>query len=132
ILLQLILVFGDKTVGRPYNGFGRAVILLQLKYLYIIIIALVVEDVTDVGPAESIDRLGIIAHHANISKFIGQRFHNEILGVVGILVLIHHNVAEALLVLAEYLREFSQQYKGVKKEVVKVHGARAETPFCVS
>jgi len=113
--VQFGLVVVDDGICRIDNVLGRAIVLLQTVHGNIVVILLKIEDVVNVRPAESIDTLCIVAHHTNILKLIGKRTYNEILGVVGILVLIHQNIAETVLVLSQYIGEAIQQLIGAQQ-----------------
>ncbi len=54
-------------------------------------------DVADVGTTECVDRLVGIAHDGEVPVLLGQHREQPELSVVGVLVLVHHDVAEALL-----------------------------------
>ena len=56
-----------------------------------------------------------------------QLLDDEVLGKVGVLVLVDKDVLEAVLVLAEQVRKITQQDIHLEQQIVKVHGARAET-----
>ena len=51
--------------------------------------------------------------------------------MVGVLVLVHQNIAELVLVVGQYLRLLPQQRDGVVDDVVEVHGAGGAELFCV-
>ena len=66
LLGYLLVVVLDDGVGRIDDILGGPVVLLQFDKLRLGIVALEVEDVVDVGAAESVDALGIVAHHTDI------------------------------------------------------------------
>ena len=53
-----------------------------------------------------------------------QELHKHILRVVGVLVLIHHHIAELVLVIFQHIRAFLKQPHGIADQVVKIHGVR--------
>ena len=53
---------------------------------------------------------------------LGQQADKPVLGVVGVLVLVHHQVAEPVLVVLQHVGAGLEQAHGVDDEVVKVHG----------
>ena len=57
-----------------------------------------VQNVVDIRAAELINRLVIITDHAKVLVLACQRAHQFELRRIRILVLIHHDVAEALLI----------------------------------
>jgi len=57
-----------------------------------------IENVFYISSAKSINTLRIIAHHTKILETCRQLLDNEILCIISILVLVHHNIAKAILV----------------------------------
>ena len=89
------LVVGNQGIGGVHNGLGGTVVPFQTKHLSPREILLEIEDVLDLGTAKAIDGLGIVPHHADIPVAGGQLFEDDVLGHVGILILVHQNVTEA-------------------------------------
>src|SRR5690606_33850275 len=114
-------VFGNNRVGGGHDVFCGPVVLFQLHHEKIRIILFKVQDVLDVCAPESIDALGIIPNHTNDLMDCSQFFGDNVLGKVGILKLIHHDIFELLLVLVEDIRMISEQHVGIEQQVVKVH-----------
>ena len=67
----------------------------------------------DIGTAERINTLRIVAHDTNILMDRRQFLSNHILHVVGVLVLIHHDVFELVLPFVTYVQMIVQQFVGV-------------------
>ena len=87
-----------------------------------------VQDVGDVGAAPAVNGLVIVAYDHEVLVLGGQQVSDLVLDVVGVLVLVDANVAEALLVLFEHLGAGAQQLKRAHEQVVEVHrigGAQA-------
>ena len=59
------------------------------------IVLLEIEDILDLGTAEGIYGLRVIAHHTKVLMGLAELFQYEILGEVGVLVLIDHDVLES-------------------------------------
>ena len=107
---------------------GRgAVVLFEFEELRVGVILFEIEDVLNVGPAEGVNALGIVPHHADIFMHRPQLLDDEVLGKVGVLVLVDKDVLEAVLVLAEQVGKITQQDIHLEQQVVKVHGASSET-----
>ncbi len=87
-------VVGDQAVGRGEDVAGRAVIALELDHPGAGKVFFEVEDIAGVGATPGIDRLVIVADHAEVSLGAGQMLQHAVLGLVGILVLVDHDVAE--------------------------------------
>lgn len=122
-LFQPVAVLFDQAVGRAHDVLGAAVVLLQLEDAVVRVVGLEVEDVLDVGPAEGVDALAVVAHHGDVPVARGQGAHDVVLGQVGVLVLIHQQVLEALLVLQHHLGMVAEEDVGEEQQVVEVHGA---------
>ena len=102
----------------------RAIVLLELHHACLGEVLLEVEDVLDVRAAPAVDRLVVIAHDHKVLVLRGKQVRDLVLDVVRVLVLVHADVAEALLVLLEHLRTGAQQLERSHQKVVEVHGVR--------
>ena len=129
---NLTLVFLDEAVGGIGDGLGGTVIALELEGLDIGIEALQSQDVVDVGAAEAIDALGIIAHDTQPVVTFTQLMHNQVLREVCVLILVHKDITEKLLVPFQNVLVITQQNVGVKQQIIKVHcsGNAAAVPVC--
>jgi hypothetical protein len=67
-------------------------------------VALEAQDVVDLGPAPAIDRLVVVAHAADVLAALGQQPQPQVLGDVGVLVLVDHHVLEAPLEVGQHVR----------------------------
>ena len=126
------LVVGDKGIGGVHNGLGGAVVPFQAKHLGPREILLEIEDVLDLGTAEAIDGLGVVPHHANVPVTGSQFFEDDVLGHVGILVLIHQNVAEAAGNGLQGLRTAFKEDIQVQEDIVKIHDAGLAAQLAVA
>ena len=79
------------------------------------------QDVVNIGTAESIDTLGIIAHHTDTRLRASQQADNLILHVVRILILIHENMRVPLHIALAHLGMVIEQEEGFEQEVVEIH-----------
>ncbi len=109
-------------VGRVQNVAGTAVVLLELDHLGLLEVLLKVKDVGDIGTAPRVNRLVVIAHHHKVLVLGGKQVGDLVLHVVGVLVLVHGDVAKTLLVLIQHLRAGAQQLERANQQVVEVHG----------
>ena len=105
---------------------GGAVVLFQLEQLGLRVVFFEVEDVLDVGAAKGVDALGIVSHHTDILMHGAQLLDDEVLGEVGVLVLVHQDVAEAVLVFVEQIGEVPKQHIHLVQQVVEVHLTRTK------
>ena len=100
---------------------GRAVVLLQLDDLRAGEVLLEVEDVGDVRAAPLVDALVIVADDADVAVLFGQRPDELVLDMVGVLVLVDHDVAESPLILIEHGLVALKEADRVEQQVVEVH-----------
>ena len=79
-----------------------------------------VEDVPQVRAAPLVDRLVGIPHHGEVPVSRGQPLNQQVLRAVGVLVLVHHDVAELLRVLLPDALRLLDELHGVQQQVVEV------------
>src|ERR1019366_1813118 len=79
---------------RRQNVLGGAVVLLQANGLGVGVVVFEIQDVADIGATPAVDGLVFVAHHADIAMLFGEQAHQIVLGAVGILILVDHDVAE--------------------------------------
>ncbi|MGC0428154.1 hypothetical protein RKD32_004509 [Streptomyces sp. SAI-195] len=140
------LVALDDRVGGAEDGLRGAVVLLQEDRRRVRVVLLELEDVADGGAAEGVDRLVGVAHHAQLGgRHLGLRRHVDgvlrghpdqlahqgVLGVVGVLVLVHQDVPEAAAVVLGDVREGAQQIDRGHDQVVEVEGVGLAQPRLV-
>ncbi len=133
-------VVRDHGVGRGEDRLGRAVVLLELDDARVGEVLLEVEDVADVGVAEAVDRLRVVADDGEVAvsgelhalaarrrlAAPDQQLQEAVLRVVGVLVLVDEDVAEARgVALADVLEEL-EQVDGAEQQVVEVHRVHAQ------
>ena len=81
-----------------------------------------VEDVANVGPAPAVDRLVFVAHDGEIAVGARQQANQVILGAVGVLIFVDHQVGELAIVTLPGLVVTAEQLDGEQQQVVKVGG----------
>ena len=80
--------------GREHVA-GGAVVLLQLHHPCTGEVLVEVEDVAHVGAAPAVDGLVVVPHHADVPPLPAEQPEQPVLGGVGVLELVHEQVAEA-------------------------------------
>ena len=125
LFLDLVLVVGDDGVRGVDDVLGGTVVLFQADESIVGVVVLEVEDVLDVGAAEGIDALGVVAYHADVLEQRRDAFHDEVLSVVGVLVLVDEDELESVLVFVEHIGVVAQEDVGEIQDVVEVHGVGA-------
>ena len=130
-LAQPSLVVGDER-RRGAQDVGRgAVVALQADHPGAGEIALEAQDVADLGAAPRIDRLVVVADAAQVPVRLRQEAQPQVLGHVGVLVLVDQDVAEPALVSREDLGVVLKQREGVQKQVAEIGGVHGLQAFLV-
>ena len=122
------LVVADDGVGRVQDVGGAAVILLQPDGAAVFILLLKAEDVLNGGAPELVNALVVVAHHTDVAPAPCQQRGEQILQVVGILILVDQHILEAPLPVCPYILLLLQQLHREEDQVVKVHGVGREHP----
>ena len=91
-LFNLVFVVGDDAVGGIDDVLRRPVVLLEFVEGKIRVVLLEVEDVLDVGAAETVNRLGVVTDDTEVLTQGRELLDDEVLGEVGVLVLVHQDV----------------------------------------
>ena len=121
LLLHTARVALDDRVGGIHDGLRRAVVLLELKGLRRGVVLAEGEDVLNLRATERVDTLGIVAHHAHPAVLHREAADDDILRIVGVLILIHEDVLELLLILRQHLGAVAQQDVGLQQQVIEIH-----------
>ena len=120
---------GDDAVGGPEDSLGAAVVLLEADDAGVGIVALEFEDVVHVGAAPAVDGLVRVAGDAQVPG-AGQVLGDQVLRVVGVLVLVHEDVEEPAAESLARLRDVAQQPHHEDQQVVEIGGVgAAEQPL---
>ena len=112
---------GDERIGGVHDDLRGAVVALQTEELALGIILLETEDVLDARAAEGVDGLAVVAHHADVVVALRQLLQDQVLRLVRVLVLVHHQVREAPGDGGECLRVIPEQVVHIQQDVVEVH-----------
>ena len=99
---------------------GRAVVLLQPDHPGALEVALEAQDVAHLGPAPAIDRLVVVAHAADVAVLGGEQAQPQVLGDIGVLVLIDQDVFEPLLVVGEHVRVVLEDLHHMQQQVAEI------------
>ena len=129
-LAEPALVVRDQVRGGGEDVAGGAVVALQPDHLGAGEVALEAQDVVDLGAAPAVDRLVVVADAADVLRrrqfvtrgksLVASRHRSrhrplreqpqpQVLGDVGVLVLVDQDVAEAVLVLGQHVRVLAKQ-----------------------
>ena len=118
----LSLVLLDEAVGGLHDELCGTVVLLEFEQPCLGVYGLEVQDVVDVGSAESIDALCVVANDADALLFAGELQHDALLCVVGVLILVDEYIGEVLCILHPDIFLVAEEKEGVEQQVVEVHG----------
>ena len=125
------LIVADHGVGRVQNVLGGAVVLLQPDHPGAAVLLLKAEDILDIGAPEAVDALVVVAHHADVAVAACQQAGQQVLQVVGVLILVHQHIAELPLIVFPHLRAALQQLHRQQNDIVKVQGVGVPQLFRV-
>ena len=117
---QPFAVVRDDPVGGLKDMGGRAVVFLQTDDLCAGEILLKAQDVANLGSAPAIDRLIIIPHDADVGMARRQKPEPQILGDVGVLVLIHKDEAEPALILGQEIGMGLKDRDHVQEKITEI------------
>ena len=125
------MVARNDCIGGRQDGLGGAVVLLEHDRASARVVALELLDVADGRTAEGVDRLIGITDHAQLTCRQGRRIDPDelldehVLRVVGVLILVDHDVPETATVVLGNIREELKQGNRAGDQVIEVEGIRA-------
>ena len=122
ILRNLVAVMLDQTVSRLNDGLGRAVVLLQFEETRALKLALIVENIIDIGTTETIDTLRVITHGTNTLLLLTELHDDRHLNVIGILILIHQDIIEAGGIFVANILMLPEELIGKRQQIIEIHG----------
>ena len=124
-------VVGDQARGGAQDVAGRAVVALQADHPGAGEVLLEAQDVADLGAAPAVDRLVVVADAGEVLVGLGEQAQPEVLGDVGVLVLVDQQHAEAALVVGEDVGLPGEQGQAVQQEVAEVAGIEGQQALLV-
>ena len=130
-LAEAAVVAGDQVGRGGEDRRGRAIVLLQPDHRRAGKIFLETQDVLDLGAAPTVDRLVVVADAADVAVLLRQQPQPEILGDVGILILVDQDVAEPVVILRQNVVVLHQDRQIVQQQVAEIDGVEAPEPVLV-
>ena len=94
-------------------------------------IVLEAQDVVHLCAAPAVDRLVVVTHAADIGIALRQQPQPQILGDVGVLILIHQHVAEAALEILQHIRLGLEQGDAVEQQVAEIRRIEHGQPVLI-
>ena len=122
ILRNLTLVVGNKTIGSLHYILRTSVVSFKLEQLRSLIYISEIQNIVNIGSTESIDALSIVAYDADLSRIACKERDNGLLGIVGVLILIHKNITEPFGILDADVLVFRKEEVRIVEHVVEVDG----------
>ena len=119
----------DDRVGGVEDVGVRAVVLLEADHVAHPELALEVAHVADLGAAEAVDALVVVAdaehRRAALAALVGEELQPAVLQAVGVLELVDQDVAEAALVVAAQRFIALEQLVAAQQQLRKIHNRLA-------
>ena len=128
--LTCILV--DQAIGSVHDILGGTVIPFQLEDTATGIKILELQDIIYIRASEGIDALGVIPYHADMAVSLAKPLHDQVLGEVRILILIHQYIPEEVPVFLQDGRMIPEQDIGLQQQVVEIHRSRLQATALVT
>ncbi len=122
--VQLCLIVLDDRVRHPQDTLGRSVILFEPDDRRLGIIPLKRKDVSDVGPAKSVNTLRVVADDAQVFVLAGEKPGHDVLGVIRVLILVDVDVFPAVAVFLEHVRMLVEKADRLDEQVVEIQRVR--------
>ena len=110
-----------QRIGSVHDYFCRTVVLLQPENLPVRIILLEIEDILYLRPPECIYRLRIVTYHADIAVLLRKFLEYQVLGIVGVLILVHHYIVEPAGQVVQSLAVIPEQDVHVQQDIIEIH-----------
>jgi len=120
VLLLAVDVVRDQLGGDAEDPLRAAIVLLEPHHAHVGEVPLELEDVVQVGPAPAVDRLVRVAGDGQIRMVQGQGPAQQVLGEIGVLILVDEDVLVAVVERAADLRVLAEQRDRVQQQVVEI------------
>ena len=127
-LAQPSLIARDHAGRGSKDMRGRAVILFQPHHLGTGKIRLEPQDVAHFRPAPAIDGLIVIPHAADVAMPPRQEPQPHVLGDVGILILVHKNIAKSGAVLFQHILMRLEDMDHMQQQIAEIDGVQLAQP----
>ncbi len=121
-LAEAAFVMRDQTRGRAEDMAGRTVVAFEPDDLGAGKVGLEAQDVVHLGAPPAIDRLIVVADAANIAVALRQQPQPQILRDVGVLILVHQHVEEALLIFRQHVGVLLEQPQIFQQQIAEIGG----------
>ena len=106
--------------------------MLKLNHLHIWEIFIEIKQISHLGTAPPVNALVVVADNAEVSVLPGQTLDQLELRVVGVLILVHHDVAITLAAFVERPGVLGEQPQHEQDQVVEIEGVAGLEHLLVS
>ena len=128
--IDAVAVEFDDVIGHGDDSGGGAVVHLQVDALCFVECFLKIEDVADIGLAPTVDRLIGVTDDEEILVFLCERFDENVLHPVGVLVLVDQDVLESFLIALQHAGLCIEELQRQNQQIVELDGVRlAQQPL---
>ena len=110
----------DQSVGHIENLLSGAVILFQSVHGGAGIIPLIVEDISDLRPAESVNALVGVADDKKIPLFSREVPQNTVLSFIGVLIFVNKDIGETFAIVRENIVTGGKKLRHIEEKIVKI------------
>jgi hypothetical protein len=121
----------DAGIGQVKDLRGRPVVDFQLENLGRRIPIGKGENVGKMSPSEGVDGLRVVPHDHEVPMLLGQQVDDVGLDTIGVLILIHQDVAELFSISGSHLGMILKQGLPVEEEIVKIQAIEFLLPLPV-
>ena len=128
---QAAVVVADEAGSCGQNVCRRAVIALKADGLGVVKVFFKAQNVFDFGAAPGINRLVVVADAAEVAAFLAQQAQKKILGNVGVLILVDHDVFELGLVFVKHVGIGEQDVQRIEENVAEVDAVELKQAFLI-
>ena len=124
-------VVANQLIRRTQNILRRAIILFQSNGHCVFILSLKFQNICDGCAAELVNALIVITDNTDVLISACQQAGQYILCMVGILILVRHNIMELSLIALQNVRIALQQLHSFHNNIIKVHGIGFFELLCI-
>ena len=112
---------GEQAVGDVEHGLHGTVVLFEPYDARIAEQFGKIENIVHRGAPEGVDGLRVVAHGHDVAFFSGQHAHESGLHLVGVLIFVHHDLAEAQFLRLKNIGLVDEELLEFEEQIVVVH-----------
>ena len=108
-----------------------AIVLFEKDNAHFIKSIFELSDITEVGPAECVDRLIGVTDNTHVLVASREAQNYLVLRNVRVLVFVNHDVLESILIRSQHVGMHAEQTHDIDQEVIKIHGSGLDQTLLV-